>query len=152
MAEKTALVAKNRKARHDYEILETLEAGLVLEGPEVKSVRERNVNLQDGYATIEGGEAWLYSVHIRPYDPAARWNADPRRRRKLLLNKKELYALAGRTEQKGLTIVPLDIHFREGWAKVTLGVARGKKKYDKREAIRRRELDREAERELGRRR
>ena len=87
MAEKSALVAQNRKARHEYEILETFEAGLVLMGPEVKSMREGNVNLQDGYATIEGGEAWLHGVHISPYDPADRWNTDPRRRRKLLLNK-----------------------------------------------------------------
>jgi SsrA-binding protein len=121
-------------------------------GPEVKSVREGNVNLQDGYATIEGGEAWLHGVHISPYDPADRWNADPRRRRKLLLQKSEVHALAGRTEQKGLTIVPLDLHFRGGWAKVTLGLARGKRQHDKREALRRRQLDREVEREIGRRR
>ena len=152
MAEKSALVAQNRKARHEYEILETFEAGLVLMGPEVKSMREGNVNLQDGYATIEGGEAWLHGVHISPYDPADRWNTDPRRRRKLLLNKTELHALAGRTEQKGLTIVPLDIHFKGGWAKVTLGLARGKRQHDKREALKRRQLDREVEREIGRRR
>ena len=152
MAEKSALVAQNRKARHEYEILETFEAGLVLMGPEVKSMREGNVNLQVGYATIEGGEAWLHGVHISPYDPADRWNTDPRRRRKLLLNKTELQALAGRTEQKGLTIVPLDIHFKGGWAKVTLGLARGKRQHDKREALKRRQLDREVEREIGRRR
>lgn len=145
------IVARNRKARHEYEILDTLEAGIVLHGTEVKSVREGNLNLRDGYATIEGGEAWLHDVHINPYDPAGRWNVDPRRKRKLLLHKGEIRNLYGRVEQKGLTLVPLDVHFRNGVAKVTLGVARGKKRYDKRESIRRREMEREAARELGRR-
>lgn len=144
-------VARNRKARHDYEILETLEAGLVLRGVEVKSVREGNVSLGDGYATVERGEAYLHNVHISPYDPANRWNVDPLRRRKLLLSRTEIRTLASRIGEKGLTVVPLDVHFRNGFAKVTLGVGRGKKHYDKREAIRRRELDREAARERGRR-
>lgn len=144
-------VARNRKARHEYEILETLEAGLVLRGPEVKSVRDGRVNLQEGYAEIRGGEAWLHGVHVSPYDPGGIWNEDPVRTRKLLLNRREIEDLWGRTHQKGLTIVPLDIHFRNGYAKVTLAVARGKKQYDKREAIRRREMKREAEREMGRR-
>lgn len=144
-------VARNRKARHEYEVLETFEAGLVLRGTEVKSVREGNVNLQDGYATVEGGQAWLHDVHIRPYDPANRWNADPVRRRKLLLHRDQIRSLIGRVEQKGLTLVPLDVHFRNGYAKVTLALARGKKQYDKRESIRRRELDREAARHRGRR-
>lgn len=144
-------VARNRKARHEYEILETVEAGLVLRGAEVKSVREGNVNLQEGYATVERGEAWLRDVHINPYDPANRWNADPVRPRKLLLRKDEIRSLAGRIEQKGLTLVPLDLHFRNGVAKVTLGLARGKKSHDKRESIRRRELEREAARHMGRR-
>ena len=151
MAAEDVVVARNRKARHDYEILETLEAGLVLKGTEVKSVREGNVNLKDGYATVERGEAYLHNVHISPYDPASRWNVDPVRRRKLLLNRHEIRVLASRTQEKGLTVVPLDIHFRHGFAKVTLGIARGKKHYDKRESIRRRELDREAERQMGRR-
>ena len=145
------IVARNRRARHDYEILETLEAGLVLFGAEVKSVREGNVILTDGYATVEHGEAYLYNVHIRPYDPASRWNAEPTRRRKLLVKKEEIRMLANRIDEKGLTIVPLDVHFRNGYAKVTLGIGRGRKRYDKREAIRRREMEREAERELGRR-
>ncbi len=144
-------VARNRKARHEYEILETVEAGLVLEGTEVKSVREGNVNLQDGYATVEGGEAFLHGVHIRPYDPASQWNVEPVRRRKLLLNRAEIRNLRTRVQEKGLTLVPLDVHFRHGYAKVTLGVARGKKRYDKRETIRRREMEREAERQMGRR-
>ncbi|HUP02292.1 MAG TPA: SsrA-binding protein SmpB [Gemmatimonadota bacterium] len=150
-AEDDVVVARNRKARHDYEILETLEAGLVLKGAEVKSVREGNVNLKDGYATVERGEAYLHNVHISPYDPANRWNVDPVRRRKLLLNRHEIRILVSQTQEKGLTVVPLDVHFRHGFAKVTLAVARGKKHYDKREAIRRRELDREAERQMGRR-
>lgn len=150
MAEDT-VVARNRKARHDYEILDTVEAGLVLAGVEVKSVREGNVNLKDGYATIERGQAYLHNVHISPYDPASRWNVDPERRRKLLLNRHEIRMLAERIEEKGLTVVPLDIHFRHGFAKVTLAIARGKKHYDKRDAIRRRELDREAARQTGRR-
>lgn len=144
-------VARNRKARHDYEILDTVEAGLVLRGAEVKSVREGRVNLQDGWATIEGGEAWLNGVHISPYDPASRWNVDPVRRRKLLLSRDQIQDLAGRVFEKGLTVVPLDVHFRNGFAKVTLAVARGKQKHDKRESIRRREMERDMERHAGRR-
>lgn len=144
-------VARNRKARHDYEILDTIEAGLVLRGAEVKSVREGRVNLQDGWATVERGEAWLHGVHVSPYDPASRWNVDPVRPRKLLLSKDQIRDLAGRVFEKGLTLVPLDVHFRHGFAKVTLAVARGKRKHDKRESIRRREMEREAERHVGRR-
>ena len=146
-----AKVAQNRKARHDYEILDTIEAGLVLRGAEVKSVREGRVNLQDGWATVERGEAWLHGVHISPYDPASRWNVDPVRTRKLLLSREQIRDLAARVFEKGLTLVPLDVHFRNGYAKVTIGVARGKRKYDKRESIKRREMEREAERHAGRR-
>lgn len=146
-----SIVARNRKARHEYEILDTFEAGLVLRGPEVKSVREGRINLQEGYAEIRGGQAWLHGVHISPYDAGGMWNEDPTRTRKLLLNRREIEDLWGRTHQKGLTLVPLDAHFRNGYAKVTIAVARGKKKYDKRESIRKREMKREAEREMGRR-
>jgi len=146
------VVARNRKARHDYEILETFEAGLVLRGTEVKSVRAGKLDLRDGYASIDGGEAWLHNVRIQPYDPASQWNVDPVRTRKLLLHKSQVRSLYGKVEQTGLTLVPLDVHFSSGYAKVTLAIARGKKKYDKRESIRRREMKREAERELGRRR
>lgn len=145
------VVARNRKARHEYDIVETVEAGLVLRGPEVKSVREGRVNLGEGYAAIEGGEAWLHGVHISPYDPGGRWNVDPVRRRKLLLNKHEIENLHGLTAQKGFTLIPLDVHFRNGVAKLTIAVARGRKQRDKREAIRRREMEREAERAMGRR-
>ena len=144
-------VARNRKARHEYEILDTIEAGLVLHGVEVKSVREGKVNLQDGWATVDRGEAWLHGVHISPYDPAGRWNVDPVRTRKLLLSRDQIRDLAARVFEKGLTLVPLDLHFRNGFAKVTLAVARGRKKHDKREAIRRREQEREADRHVGRR-
>ena len=147
-----ATVARNRKARHEYEILDTVEAGLVLKGSEVKSVREGKVVLQDGYATIDRGEAYLHDVHISPYDAANRWNVDPVRVRKLLLSRPELRDLGRRVAEKGLTLIPLDIHFTHGFAKVTLGVARGKRQYDKRESIKKRELDREAARERGRRR
>jgi SsrA-binding protein len=152
MSTTDATVARNRKARHEYEILETIEAGLVLKGAEVKSVREGKVNLQEGYATIERGEAFLHDVHISPYDPANRWNVDPTRARKLLLGKSEIRELSRRMAEKGLTLIPLDVHFKRGFAKVTLGIARGKRSVDKRETIRRRELDREAARERGRRR
>lgn len=141
-----ATVARNRKARYEYEILETFEAGLVLRGAEVKSVRAGQMNLQDGYAAIERGEAILHGVHINPYDPASQWNVDPVRPRKLLLSRRELRGLKSRIAEKGLTLVPLDVHFTRGFAKVTLALARGKKQYDKRDTERRRELAREVDR------
>jgi SsrA-binding protein len=147
-----ATVARNRKARFEYEILSTVEAGLVLVGPEVKSVREGKVNLQEGYATIDRGEAVLHDVHISPYDAASRWNVEPARARKLLLSKDEIRELGRRVAEKGLTLIPLDVHFTRGFAKVTLGVARGKGHADKRETIRRREMEREVQRQTGRRR
>ena len=146
-----AIVARNRKARYEYDILETFEAGIVLRGAEVKSVRDGGVSLVDGYATIDHGEVYLHAVHIRPYDPANRWNVDPRRRRKLLMHKHEIRGLIGRVAEKGLTLIPLDVHLSGGYAKVTLGLARGRHTHDKREAIKRREMDRETARELGRR-
>jgi SsrA-binding protein len=141
-----SIVARNRKAFHDYEILEKFEAGLVLAGPEVKSIRGGRVNLKDGYAALQGGELYLHNVHISPYEAANRHNVDPTRARKVLLHKNQLRRLVGKAAEKGLTIVPLDVHFTRGYAKVTLGLARGKKQYDKREAIRRRELDRDMQR------
>lgn len=141
-------VARNRKAFHEYEILDKFEAGLVLTGPEVKSIRNGRLNLKDGYADLRGGELFLFNVHISPYDAASRYNADPTRARKLLVHRAELRRLIGKVTEKGLTIVPLDVHFSRGFAKVTLALARGKKRFDKRETIRRRELDRDAERAL----
>ncbi|RMH23274.1 MAG: SsrA-binding protein SmpB [Gemmatimonadetes bacterium] len=140
------LVARNRKARHEYDILETWEAGLVLRGPEVKSLREGRVSFQDAFARVEGGEVWLYSLHIAPYEPATYNNEDPLRPRKLLLHRHEIRKLIGRVEEKGLTLVPLEVYFRDGYAKVTLGLARGRKLHDKRETLKKRAQEREARR------
>ncbi|MBI4539544.1 MAG: SsrA-binding protein SmpB [Gemmatimonadetes bacterium] len=142
------VVSRNKKARHEYEVLETYEAGLVLRGPEVKSVREGKVAFQDSFARLENGEVWLYNLHIGPYEPAQRWNVEPTRPRKLLLQKAEIRRLLGRVEEKGLTLVPLDLYFRRGYAKVTLALARGRKAHDRREELRRRELEREVRRTL----
>lgn len=140
------VVARNRKARHEYEILDTFEAGLVLKGPEVKSVREGKVGFQDAFGRIEHGEAWLYSLYIAPYEPASRQNEDPERARKLLLRKHEIERLVGAVEEKGLTLIPLSLYFRNGWAKVELALARGRKLFDKREKMRRKVQEREARR------
>ncbi|MBW3534099.1 MAG: SsrA-binding protein SmpB, partial [Gemmatimonadetes bacterium] len=142
------IVASNRKARHEYEILETLEAGMVLKGPEVKSLRDGKVAFQDSFARIDGDEAWLYSLHISPYEQANRHNEDPTRTRKLLLNKSEIQRLIGKVEGKGLTLVPLEIYFRRGNAKVTLGLGRGRKLHDKREKLKRQTQEREARRAI----
>jgi len=151
MAESSSkkVVATNRKARHEYEILETFEAGMVLKGPEAKSVREGKVGFQDAYARIEGGEVWLFSLHISPYEQANRFNEDPLRPRKLLLNRHEIRRLLGKVEEKGLTLIPLDIHFRRGYAKITLALARGRKTYDKREKLKRRTQEDEARRAMN---
>lgn len=140
------VVARNRKARHEYEILETYEAGMELKGPEVKSLRSGGVSFQDAFARVDDGEVWLHSVHISPYAQANRSNVDPVRPRRLLLNRKEIRRLAVKTQEKGLTIVPLEIYFSRGYAKVTLAVGRGKKLYDKREDLKRRQQDRDARR------
>ena len=143
------VVARNRKARHDYEILETFEAGMALKGPEVKSLRVGKASFQDAFATVERGEVWLYSLHISPYEQANRFNADPVRTRKLLLNRREIRRLIGKVEERGLTLVPLEIYFVRGYAKVQLALARGKKLHDKREALKQKQLDREARRAVG---
>lgn len=140
------IVARNKKALHEYDILETWEAGLVLTGPEVKSVRAGKANLAGAFARVDRGEVWLYDMHISPYDPASYWNVDPLRPRKLLLNAREVRRLVGAVQEKGLTLVPLDLYFRRGYAKVTLALARGKKLHDKREALKRRAAEREVER------
>jgi SsrA-binding protein len=139
-------VAVNRKARHDYDILETVEAGLVLTGTEVKSIRAGKLQLRDGYALIQHNEAWLENVHISPYDEGGRENVLPLRRRKLLLHRKEIDRLAGKTLERGLTLVPLEVYFNNGKAKVRLGLAKGRREYDKRHAI----ADREARLEVER--
>jgi SsrA-binding protein len=140
-------VLTNRKARHDYAILDTWEAGMVLHGAEVKSLREHHANLQDAYARVDDGEVWLSGMHILPY-PFARGELDPVRRRKLLLHAHEIDELARKTQEKGLTLVPLRVYFKEGRAKVELGLARGKRNYDKRQALAARDAQREAERAL----
>ncbi|MBI4520804.1 MAG: SsrA-binding protein SmpB [Gemmatimonadetes bacterium] len=142
------VIARNKKARHEYEILETYEAGLVLRGPEVKSLRAGKVGFQDAFARVERGEVWLHNLHISPYEPAQRWNADPLRPRKLLLNRVEIRRLVGRVEEKGLTLVPLEVYFRRGYARVTLALARGRKLHDKRDELKRRALEREVRRTL----
>jgi SsrA-binding protein len=140
------VVARNRKARHEYEILDTFEAGMELKGPEVKSLRAGNVSFQDAFARVDGGQVWLHSLHISPYEQANRFNEDPVRTRRLLLNRNEIRQMVIKTEEKGLTLVPLEIYFTKGYAKVTLAIARGKKLHDKRETLKRRQQDREARR------
>jgi SsrA-binding protein len=146
------IVARNRKARHDYEVLETFEAGIVLKGPEVKSVRAGKIQLAESFARIEQGEVWLHGAHISPYGPATIWNEEPTRPRKLLLTRSELRRLVGKVEEKGLTLVPLEVHFRRGYAKLALGLCRGRRAHDRRHELRRREQEREMQRELGKRR
>jgi SsrA-binding protein len=142
------IVARNRKARHEYDILESVEAGMELRGPEVKSIRAGEVSFQDAFARVERGEVWLYSLHISPYEQANRANVDPVRPRRLLLNRREIRHLAQQVDEKGLTLVPLEIYFSRGYAKVTLAVARGRKLHDKREALKRRVQEREAQRAM----
>ena len=136
-------IATNRRARHEYEILETVEAGLVLRGTEVKSLRDGLVNFKDSYASVRNGEGWLLGCHINPYSHGTDANHDPERDRKLLLHKKEIARLSGKISEKGLTMVPLRLYFKGGRAKVELGLARGKKLHDKRATLREREARRE---------
>jgi len=136
--------ATNKKAFHDYFILEKIEAGIVLLGTEVKAIREGKLNLKDSYAMVQGGEAFLFNCHISPYSHGNRENHDPTRTRKLLLHQKEIRKLIGKTQEKGLTVVPLRVYLKRGKVKIELGIARGKKQIDKRETVRRKEADREA--------
>jgi SsrA-binding protein len=145
------LIAQNRKARHDYFVEDTYEAGLVLTGTEVKSLRAGRASLVDGYAVIRDGEVWLEGVHIPEYTEGTWTNHEPRRQRKLLLHKGEIAKLIGKTKEGGLTLVPLQLYFRDGKAKVQLALARGKRAYDKRQALAKRDADREITRALGRR-
>jgi SsrA-binding protein len=145
------MVAQNRKARHDYAIEDPFEAGLVLTGTEVKSLREGRASLVDGFATIDDGEVFLHGVHIPQYIQGSWTNHEPRRVRKLLLHRQEITRLIGKTKESGLTLVPLSLYFRDGRAKVEVALARGKKTYDKRQDLARRDADREVTRALGRR-
>ena len=141
------LVITNRKARHDYLVLDTWECGIMLAGPEVKSVREGRANLQDAYARVEDGEVWLYGMHVSPYS-YSRMELDPVRKRKLLLHRKEIVELERGTDEKGHTLVPLRVYFKDGRAKVELALARGKRAYDKRQALAERDAQRETERAM----
>lgn len=145
------VVASNRKARHDYAIIDTVEAGMQLTGTEVKSLRLGRASLVDAFAQERGGELFLYGMHIPEYTQGTWTNHEPRRTRKLLLNRLELNRLIGKTREAGLTLVPLSIYFKDGWAKVELGLARGKRDYDKRQDMAKRDADREINRALGRR-
>ena len=144
------IVATNRKARHEYFVLDTLEAGLVLTGTEAKSIRQGNVNLTDAYGTIKGGEVWLLGMHVSPYEQGSYANVDPVRDRKLLLHRREIRKLQGRLDEPGVTLIPLQVHFSGRVAKVLLGVCRGKRAYDKREDIARREAERDIRRHYAR--
>jgi SsrA-binding protein len=140
------VVAQNRKARHDYFIQDSYEAGMVLKGTEVKSLREGKVNLKDGYARIKDGELFLMDVHISPYSFGNRLNHDPLRPRKLLMHGGEIHRLTGKVKEKGFSLIPLSIYFSHGRAKVSLALAKGKKLYDKRETLKRRAMEKEVER------
>lgn len=146
MADKT--VASNRRARHDYEILEVVEAGLALMGSEIKSIRAGRVSLQEAFVAVEGGEAWLVNAHVAPYEHAGYAGHEPRRRRKLLLHRRQIADLDYKSRAKGYALVPLRIYLQDGRAKLEVALARGKKQYDKREAIRRRDAEREIERSV----
>jgi SsrA-binding protein len=142
------IVVQNRKARHEYHVLDTWETGMVLQGTEVKSLREGKANMHDAFARLDGGELWLYNLHISAYEQGNRFNHDPLRPRKLLMHRSQLRKLVGQVEQKGLTLVPLDVHFSGGVAKVKLALVRGKKLHDKRETLRERAQTRDMQRGL----
>jgi SsrA-binding protein len=148
MAEHIKIICQNRKAHHDYQIQETIEAGLVLTGPEVKSLRLGRANLKDSYAKHKGGEVYLYEVHISPYENSPLHEQDPTRTRKLLLHKQEIRRMTSKIKEKGLTVIPLKLYFLDGKAKVELALAKGKKLYDKREAIKKKDMKREADRQM----
>ncbi|KHD46101.1 SsrA-binding protein SmpB [Streptococcus hongkongensis] len=140
------LLAQNKKARHDYHIVETIEAGIVLTGTEIKSVRAARIQLKDGFAQIKNNEAWLVNVHIAPFEQGNIWNSDPERTRKLLMKKREIQHLAKELKGTGMTLVPLKVYLKDGFAKVLIGLAKGKHDFDKRESLKRREQDRDIKR------
>ncbi|MCE7793096.1 SsrA-binding protein SmpB [Salipaludibacillus sp. CUR1] len=146
MATEGKQIAQNKKARHDFHIEDTYEAGMVLTGTEIKSVRNRRVNLKDSFARVSQGEVWLHNLHISPYEQGNRYNHDPVRTRKLLLHRKQINQLIGMTQQKGYTLVPLKIYIKNGVAKVLIGLGKGKKKHDKREDLKRKDAKREIQR------
>ena len=144
------LVATNRKARHEYFVLETYEAGIALKGTEVKSLRQGRANISDGYAIVKGGEVWLHGVHVSPYEQGSYMNVDPLRTRKLLLHKREILKIFSRSKENSVTLVPLKMYFKENIAKVLLGVCKGKRAFDKRQAIAEREVERDIRRKYAR--
>jgi SsrA-binding protein len=144
----TKVVARNKKATHDYHIEETFEAGIVLTGTEIKSIRKGKVNLQDAYARVTKGELFVVGMHVSPFEQGNRYNVDPTRTRKLLMHKKEINKLIGQIKVKGLTLIPLDLHLRDGFAKLQLALGKGKKLYDKRASAAKRDADRMIERKL----
>ena len=144
----TKVIATNRKARHEYQFHDTYEAGLVLKGSEIKSIRAGRVSLQQGFVLFQDGEAWLVDVHIAPYDPASREGHEPLRRRKLLLHRREIDRLQGQAQQKGYTVIPTKLYLKDGRAKVEIALARGKRMYDKRQTLAERDSKRQVERAL----
>ena len=142
------VVAQNKKAHFDYEIIETFEAGIVLTGTEIKSIRRARINIRDGFARVRNGEVWLSNVHISPFDEGNIWNVDPTRSRKLLLHKKQINKIAAEISQSGMSFVPLRVYIKDGFAKVFMGLAKGKKNYDKRETIKRKEQNRDIAKQL----
>lgn len=145
---KDNVVAQNKKAHFDYEIIETFEAGIVLTGTEIKSIRRARINIRDGFARVRNGEVWLSNVHISPFDEGNIWNVDPTRSRKLLLHKKQINKIAAEISQSGISFVPLRVYIKDGFAKVLMGLAKGKKNYDKRETIKRKEQNRDIAKQL----
>jgi len=146
--EKYQVISVNRKARHDYHILETYEAGLILKGTEVKSIRNNQVSIKESYAQFKGMELYIVNMHISPYKFGNRFNLEPKRDRKLLLQKKQLAKLKGKIEQKGFTLIPLRLYFKNGFAKIEIGLAKGKKLFDKRRDLTQKAIQRDTEREL----
>lgn len=142
-------LARNKKALHEYHVVEAWEAGIVLTGPEVKSIRAGKASLAESFGRVDRGEVWLYDMHVSPYDPASLWNTDPVRPRKLLLHAREIRKLIGATKEKGLTLVPLELYTDHGLIKVTLALVRGKKLHDKREDLKRKDAEREIRRAMS---
>ena len=152
MEDRKRVIVENRRAYHDYEIIETYEAGIVLVGSEVKSIREGRVSIQEAYADVEDGEVFIYGMHIAPYSKAGHYSPDPERPRKLLLKKREIKRLIGKVKERGLTLIPLKVYFKGPWVKIELALVRGKRKYEKREALKRRMIEEEIKRAMKRER
>ena len=150
MSEGVKVIAKNKRARHDYHVVDSVEAGVVLKGTEVKSVRLGKVQLVDSFARVEDGELYMHNAHISPYEQGNRFNVEPRRKRKLLMHKTEIARLERQVMEKGMALIPLSVYLKRGRVKVEIGVCRGKKTYDKRDTIRKRDAERDAERALRR--